>query len=53
MAKKKDEIIDVNSLSPEEKKKRINAAIETLKEFSPMVSFLDSAMSNVDTGWQA
>ena len=49
MAKKKDEIIDVNSLSPEEKKKRINAAIETLKEFSPMVSFLDSAMSNVDS----
>lgn len=50
MAKKKtDEIIDVNSLSPEEKKKRINAAIETLKEFSPMVSFLDNAMSNVDS----
>ena len=50
MAKKKtDEIIDVNSLSSEEKKKRINAAIETLKEFSPMVSFLDNAMSNVDS----
>ena len=49
MAKKKEEIIDVNSLSPEEKKKRINAAIETLKEFSPMVSFLDNAMSNVDS----
>lgn len=50
MAKKKtDEIIDVNSLSPEEKKKRINAAIDTLKEFSPMVSFLDNAMSNVDS----
>ena len=49
MAKKKEEIIDVNSLSSEEKKKRINAAIETLKEFSPMVSFLDNAMSNVDS----
>lgn len=50
MAKKKtEEIIDVNSLSPEEKKKRITAAIETLKEFSPMVSFLDNAMSNVDS----
>lgn len=50
MAKKKtDEIIDVKSLSPEEKKKRIAAAIDTLKEFSPMVSFLDNAMSNVDS----
>lgn len=49
MAKKKEEIIDVNSLSPDEKKKRINSAIETLKEFSPMVSFLDNAMSNVDS----
>ena len=50
MAKKKtDEIIDVNSLSSEEKKKRIAAAIDTLKEFSPMVSFLDNAMSNVDS----
>lgn len=50
MAKKKtDEIIDVKSLSAEEKKKRIAAAIDTLKEFSPMVSFLDNAMSNVDS----
>ena len=50
MAKKKiDEPVDVNSLSPEEKKKRVAAAIETLKEFSPMVSFLDNAMSNVDS----
>lgn len=50
MAKKKtDEIIDVKSLSSEEKKKRIAAAIDTLKEFSPMVSFLDNAMSNVDS----
>lgn len=50
MAKKKtDEIIDVKSLSPEEKKKRIAAAIDTLREFSPMVSFLDNAMSNVDS----
>lgn len=55
MAKKKiDEQIDTTSLTPEEKKKRIASAIETLKEFSPMVSFLDNAMSNVtrfeDTG---
>lgn len=50
MAKKKtDEIVDINSLSPEEKKKRVAAAIETLREFSPMVSFLDNAMSNVDS----
>ena len=55
MAKKKEkEIVDVNSLSPEEKKKRIVQAMDILKEFSPMVSFLDNAMSNVksfeDTG---
>ena len=49
MAKKKiEEFVDVNSLSPEEKKKRIAQAMDTLKEFSPMVSFLDNAMSNVD-----
>ena len=48
MAKKKvEEFVDVNSLSPEEKKKRIAQAMDTLKEFSPMVSFLDNAMSNV------
>ena len=49
MAKKKiEDFIDINSLSPEEKKKRIAQAMDTLKEFSPMVSFLDNAMSNVD-----
>ena len=49
MAKKKiEEFVDVNSLSPEEKKKRIAQAMDTLKEFSPMVSFLDNAMSHVD-----
>ena len=49
MAKKKiEEFVDVNSLSPEEKKKRIAQAMDTLREFSPMVSFLDNAMSNVD-----
>ena len=55
MAKKKEkEIVDINSLTPEEKKKRIAQAMDTLREFSPMVSFLDNAMSNVksfeDTG---
>lgn len=55
MAKKKEkEIVNVNNLSAEEKKKRIAEAIESLKEFSPLVSFLDEAMSNVtsfeDTG---
>ena len=50
MAKKKEEkIIDINSLTPEEKKKRIAQAMDTLREFSPMVSFLDNAMSNVDS----
>lgn len=49
MAKKKiEDFVDINSLSPEEKKKRIAQAMDTLKEFSPMVSFLDNAMSNVD-----
>lgn len=55
MAKKKEkEIVDIASLSPEEKRKRIAAAIDVLREYSPMVSFLDEAMSNVksfeDTG---
>lgn len=55
MAKKKEkEIVDIASLSPEEKRKRIEAAIDVLREYSPMVSFLDEAMSNVksfeDTG---
>lgn len=50
MAKKKEkEIVDINSLTPEEKKKRIAQAMDTLREFSPMVSFLDNAMSNVDS----
>ena len=50
MAKKKDiERVDVSSLSDEEKQKRIKAAFDTLTEFSPMVSFLDNAMSNVDS----
>ena len=50
MAKKKEvERIDINSLSEAEKQKRIQAAFETLQEFSPMVSFLDNAMSNVDS----
>ena len=50
MAKKKEEkIIDINSLTPEEKKKRIAQAMDTLREFSPMVSFLDNTMSNVDS----
>lgn len=50
MAKKKEkEIVDINSLTPEEKKKRIIQAMDTLREFSPMVSFLDNAMSNVDS----
>lgn len=49
MAKKKEkEVVDINSLTPEEKKKRIAQAMDTLREFSPMVSFLDNAMSNVD-----
>lgn len=49
MAKKKEiERIDVNSLSEAEKQKLIRTAFETLQEFSPMVSFLDNAMSNVD-----
>lgn len=49
MAKKKEqEIVDINSLTPEEKKKRIAQAMDTLREFSPMVSFLNNAMSNVD-----
>lgn len=55
MAKKKEkEIVDIASLSPEEKRKRIAAAIDVLREYSPMVSFLDEALSNVksfeDTG---
>lgn len=50
MAKKKEiERIDINSLSEAEKQKRIQAAFDTLTEFSPMVSFLDNAMSNVDS----
>ena len=50
MAKKKEvERVDINSLSETEKQKRIQAAFETLQEFSPMVSFLDNAMSNVDS----
>lgn len=50
MAKKKEvERVDINSLSEAEKQKRIQAAFETLQEFSPMVSFLDNAMSNVDS----
>lgn len=50
MAKKKEkEIVDINSLTLEEKKKRIVQAMDTLREFSPMVSFLDNAMSNVDS----
>lgn len=49
MAKKKEEFIDVSSLSAEEKKKRIAQAIDSLREFSPLVSFLDNAMSNVDS----
>jgi RecA/RadA recombinase len=50
MAKKKEvERIDINSLSDAEKQKRIMAAFDTLTEFSPMVSFLDNAMSNVDS----
>ena len=49
MAKKKEiGRIDVNSLSEAEKQKLIRTAFETLQEFSPMVSFLDNAMSNVD-----
>lgn len=49
MAKKKEkEIVDIDSLTPEEKKRRIVQAMDTLREFSPMVSFLDNAMSNVD-----
>lgn len=49
MAKKKEkEIVDISSLTPEEKKKRIAQAIDILREFSPMVSFLDNAMSNVE-----
>lgn len=49
MAKKKEEFVDVSSLSAEEKKKRIAQAIDSLREFSPLVSFLDNAMSNVDS----
>ena len=50
MAKKKEvEHIDINSLSDAEKQKRIMAAFDTLTEFSPMVSFLNNAMSNVDS----
>lgn len=50
MAKKKEvERVDINSLSEVEKQKRIQAAFETLQEFSPMVSFLNNAMSNVDS----
>jgi RecA/RadA recombinase len=50
MAKKKEvEHIDISSLSEAEKQKRIMAAFDTLTEFSPMVSFLDNAMSNVDS----
>lgn len=49
MAKKKDnEVVDFNSLTPQEKQKRIQAAFATLQEFSPMVSFLNNAMSNVE-----
>lgn len=49
MAKRKDnEVVDFNSLTPQEKQKRIQAAFATLQEFSPMVSFLNNAMSNVE-----
>ena len=42
MAKKKEkEIVDISSLTPEEKRKRIEAAMDVLREYSPMVSFLD------------
>lgn len=47
MAKKKDNN-EVEELTPADKKKRIVEALDTLKEFSPIASFLDSAASNVE-----
>lgn len=50
MAKNKNkDDINAEELTPSDEKKKITAALDVLKEFSPLASFLDTAASNVNS----